>query len=69
MKLSVIIISWDTKKLLRACLYPTRSYSPVDSFETIVVANAAEDFSSDMVEKECLRVTLVKSAVNTSMAR
>ncbi len=69
MRSSIIITTWNTITLLRACLYPTRSFSPVDSFETIVVANAAKDFSSDNVEKEFPRATLLKSAVNTGMAR
>ena len=65
MKLSIIITSWDTKQLLRAYLHSIRSFSPVDSFEIIVVDNASRDFSSDIVEKEFLHVTLVKSAMNT----
>jgi GT2 family glycosyltransferase len=60
MKLSIIITSWDTKQLLRACLHSNRSFSPVDSFEIIVVDKASRNFSSDKVEKEFLHVTWSK---------
>jgi GT2 family glycosyltransferase len=68
MQLSIIITSWDTKQLLRACLHPTRSFSPVDSFETIVGDNASKDFPSDIAEREPLQVILVTSAVNMGHA-
>lgn len=68
MKLSVIITSWNTKKLLNACLASIRSYPPKCSFEIVVVENASADGSADMVEKDFPEFRLIRSAVNTGYA-
>lgn len=63
--LSVIILSYNTKELLSQCV---NSVSPENqkgiSFETIVVDNASQDGSQEMVEKEFPRVILVRNKEN-----
>jgi GT2 family glycosyltransferase len=68
MKLSIIITSWNTEKLLQACLRSIKSFPPSCSFETIVVDNASRDSSAVMVAKEFPEVLLLKNAVNAGYA-
>lgn len=49
MKLSIIIVNWNTKKLLEDCLNSIFDNSPSFEFEVIVVDNASIDESSQMV--------------------
>ncbi|MBU2577767.1 glycosyltransferase family 2 protein [Patescibacteria group bacterium] len=63
--LSVIILSYNTRELLSQCV---NSISPENqkgiSFETIVVDNASQDGSQEIVEKEFPRVILVRNKEN-----
>ena len=61
-KVSVIIINWNTKKLLVKCL---RSLLPEQgSFEVIVVDNGSTDGSIEMIEKKFPMVVLLKNKKN-----
>jgi GT2 family glycosyltransferase len=69
MDLSIIIVNWNVRELLRQTLLsiyknPARKYS----FEVIVVDNASADNSAAMVEKEFSQVTLIKSPKNVGFA-
>jgi len=50
--ISIIIVNWNTKDLLRNCL--NSIYKTVHSliFEVIVIDNASSDGSIEMLEKE-----------------
>jgi len=61
---SVIIISFNTQKLLRECLHSVRDYSGGLTVETIVVDNASHDGSPEMVATEFPEVLLLRSKVN-----
>jgi len=65
---SVVIVSFNTRELLRECLQTLDRETSKVSYETIVVDNASADGSADMVEKEFPRVKLVRSAVNLGFA-
>ena len=43
MKLSIIIINWNTEKLLADCLKSVFNNPPLYSYEVIVVDNASSD--------------------------
>lgn len=58
-KVSIIIPSWNTKKLLRQCLKSLNSKP-----EIIVVDNGSTDGSPEMVKKEFPGVILVKNKKN-----
>lgn len=66
--LSVVIPSWNTRGLLRACL---ASLVPTDGItvETIVVDNASADGSADMVAEEFPEVVLVRNERNEGFAK
>lgn len=68
MKVSVIITSWNTQRLLSACLTSLRAYPSTVPMEVIVVDNASSDGSADMVAKDFPEVRLIRSAINTGYA-
>lgn len=63
--LSIIILSYNTKELLRECLLSIISHqSSVISCQIIVVDNASSDGSADMVQGEFKDVTLIANKKN-----
>ncbi|MFH1486277.1 MAG: glycosyltransferase family 2 protein, partial [Chloroflexota bacterium] len=65
MHLSVIIVSWNVRELLRRCLssvYASRAVSPGLELEILVVDNASADGTVAMIRSEFPDVRL---AVNT----
>jgi GT2 family glycosyltransferase len=68
--LSIIILNYNTRELLRQCL---RSVAGAKrggyKIETIVVDNASQDTSVQMVEKEFPEVNLLKSTRNLGFAK
>src|SRR5215469_2281253 len=65
---SVVIVSFNTRNVLRECLQTLERQASKVTHETIVVDNASADGSADMVEKEFPGVRLVRSAVNLGFA-
>jgi N-acetylglucosaminyl-diphospho-decaprenol L-rhamnosyltransferase len=61
--LSVIIVSWNVRDLLRDCLYSLREHPGV-SLEVIVVDNASSDGSAAMVAGEFPEVRVIANAGN-----
>lgn len=69
MKLSIIIVSWNTCKILKNCLQSVYQYPPQDPFELIVVDNASTDGSPEMVAAHFPQVRLVASNTNLGFAQ
>ncbi len=67
--LSILIVNWNTKDLLRACLASIQKHPPSVRYEVIVVDNASSDESAAVVRNEFPRVTLVDLPANTGYAR
>lgn len=64
-ELSVIIVSWNVRDLLRACLRSVRaSWSRDEGLEVIVVDNASTDGSVEMVRREFPDVRLIANSNN-----
>ncbi len=64
MDVSVIILNWNTRKLLQECLQTlTHPQIGVD-VEVIVVDNASSDDSRDMVRRDFPQVTLIANPMN-----
>jgi hypothetical protein len=61
---SIVIVSYNTKKLLQECLVSIYKHTPLKLFEIIVVDNASQDSSSQMVEKNFPKVKLIKNQKN-----
>lgn len=65
---SVIVVSFNTRDLLRECLLTLRRAADDVSYEAIVVDNASRDGSADMVATEFPWVRLIRSETNLGFA-
>ncbi|RUQ35911.1 MAG: glycosyltransferase family 2 protein [Candidatus Competibacteraceae bacterium] len=61
---SVVIVSFNTRDLLRECLNTLAAEAGAIRYETIVVDNASRDGSADRVAAEFPDVRLIRSPVN-----
>ncbi len=66
--LSVIVLSYNTKELLRQCLASLTHNSPALPIKIIVVDNASVDGSPQMVEKEFPQAKLIINKTNVGFA-
>jgi GT2 family glycosyltransferase len=62
--LSIIIISFNTRSILRECLQSVEAATGSLKLETIVVDNASRDGSMEMVRSEFPHVIVIESPVN-----
>src|SRR3989344_164823 len=69
MDLSVIIVNWNTKKLLEDCLRSIFKFTKDVGFEIIIVDNGSEDGSQAMVEKKFPQVKLIPNEDNLGFAK
>lgn len=65
---SVIIVSYNTRDILRACLESLYTAIGRRAIEVIVVDNASHDASADMVEREFPQALLLRSPTNLGFA-
>jgi GT2 family glycosyltransferase len=68
MTLSVLIVNWNTRDLLRACLQSLRRHPPAEPMEVWVLDNASRDGSAEMVQEEFPEVHLIASDCNLGYA-
>jgi N-acetylglucosaminyl-diphospho-decaprenol L-rhamnosyltransferase len=66
--LSIIIVNWNTRQLLRDCLQSVYASEGDFAFETVVVDNCSQDASCLMVAEEFPQVHLIKSEINGGYA-
>jgi GT2 family glycosyltransferase len=62
--ISVVVVSFNTRDLLRDCLAALRQESEGIATEVFVVDNVSRDGSADMVEREFPEVRLIRSQTN-----
>ena len=68
--LSIIIVNWNTRDHLRACLQSIYAHPPSKyTFEVIVVDNASADGSVDMVRREFPQVHVIANNYNYGFAK
>ena len=67
--LSISVVSWNTRELLRSCLKSIYENTHSIRYETFVVDNASGDGSSEMVKKEFPQVKLIRNEENLGFAR
>jgi N-acetylglucosaminyl-diphospho-decaprenol L-rhamnosyltransferase len=65
---SVVIVNWNTKDLLHACLMSLQDNATSVRVETIVVDNASRDGSAEMVARDFAEVQLLVNARNMGFA-
>lgn len=68
MDLSIIIVNWNTKDLLRDCLDSIYKETKNINFETFVVDNASQDKSAQMVRKNFPQVRLIQNQKNVGFS-
>ena len=66
--ISVIIINWNTRELLRSCLNSVQTDSQMMA-EIIVVDNGSADGSQEMIREEYPEVVLIENKKNLGFAR
>jgi GT2 family glycosyltransferase len=66
--LSILIVNWNTRELLRACLLSLRANCGAVEHEVIVLDNASADGSAAMVAREFPEVHLIAGAENLGFA-
>ena len=67
-ELSIIVVSYNTKDVLRKALTKVYSQDQYEDYEVIVVDNASHDGSADMVEQEFPNARTIRSPVNGGFA-
>jgi len=67
--LSIVIVSWNTTRLLENCLASILANPPTSPFETWVVDNASTDDSPRVVREKFPQVHLVENRENVGFAR
>lgn len=60
MNVDIIIVSYNTRELLHACLASIRAYAPAPATRTFVVDNASSDGSPIMVAEQFPEVHLIR---------
>jgi N-acetylglucosaminyl-diphospho-decaprenol L-rhamnosyltransferase len=67
-ELSIIIVNWNARDLLRDCLNSVYAETEPTSFEAVVVDNASPDGSAEMVKREFPQVRLIENGENLGFA-
>ncbi len=65
---SIVIVNWNTRELLRRCLESVYSTVPPVAFDAAVVDNASEDGSAEIVAERFPQAALIRSASNLGFA-
>ncbi|MBN1507013.1 MAG: glycosyltransferase family 2 protein [Sedimentisphaerales bacterium] len=68
MDVSIIIVNWNTRDILRDCLKSVYTRTEDIIFEVIVVDNASSDGSADMIRREFPPVRLIENTENKGFA-
>lgn len=66
--LSVLIVNWNTRDLLRTCIESVYRFPPKEPFEILVVDNFSSDGSPEMVRQCFPEVELILPGKNTGYA-
>lgn len=64
MDVSIVIVSWNVKKLLKECLHSIYHQDTNLSYEAFVVDNNSHDESAEMVSREFPQVHLIQNKKN-----
>ena len=65
---SIIIVNWNTRDVLRGCLNSVYVQTKDITFEVIVADNASSDDSAGMVKNEFPQVILIENKENRGFA-
>jgi GT2 family glycosyltransferase len=68
-KLSIIIVSWNTCQITTDCLESIVAHSPSFDYEVIVVDNASQDGSVEAIRRRFPQVRVIENTENLGFAR
>lgn len=68
LKISIVIVSWNVRELLKKCLASIFKYGKGLSLEIIVIDNASSDNTTEMIKKEFPQVALIANRENMGFA-
>jgi GT2 family glycosyltransferase len=68
MDVSIVVINWNTREILRECLSSITEQTQGIKYEVIVVDNASTDGSAEMVKDDYPEVVLVENSENRGFA-
>lgn len=68
MDVSIVIVNWNTRELLRDCLSSIYEQAGDVGYEIIVVDNASTDGSTEMIRSDFARVILIENSENRGFA-
>lgn len=66
--ISIVIISWKMKDLLKSCLESIYRFTKEVNFEIIVIDNNSQDGTSEMIQSEFPEIILIKNSENRGVA-
>ena len=69
LRLSIVIVNWNTRNVLEKCLASIYEFSPNCIYEVIVVDNASDDDSVSMIEEFFQEVIVIKNSTNLGFAQ
>lgn len=69
MKVSIIIVSWNVRDLLKKCIESVFVFSKNTEFEVIVVDNASSDGTAEMIQKYFPEICFIKNEQNLGFAK
>lgn len=69
MDLSIIIVNWKVKELLKQCLNSIFSHLSGQEFEVIVVDNSSQDGSVEMIKNDFPEIKLIVNQSNLGFAK
>jgi hypothetical protein len=67
--ISVVVVSWNVRELLRRCLESVARAARARSLQIVVVDNASTDGSADLVRNDFPDATLIASTINLGFAK
>lgn len=65
---SIVVVNWNTRDVLRGCLASVYAQTQEIIFEVVVVDNASSDGSAEMVKKEFPQAILIENTKNRGFA-
>jgi GT2 family glycosyltransferase len=69
MKISIIIVSWNTRDLLKKCLESIFKFTQDIDFDVFVIDNLSGDGTIDMINKNFPQVKLIANNFNAGFAK
>lgn len=68
LEVTIVIVNWNTRDFLRSCVQSVIDQCKDCSYEIIVIDNASEDSSHEMIESEFPLVQLIANSSNKGFA-